>query len=159
MASVSSNFIGYVHRLFFIGTAPFKTKVRIWHGLPHCYSTHEFLSKQTYHVLLSKWIWVKKAIVPVGWILTEIWGDAWVHKKAALLQKTPFLNTQAMNKAEPPGVAAWKGVEHFSLEVRIDAVVTLTWMANGTDFPTSTIAKIANASFLWNLPSKKVGCG
>ena len=56
-----------------------------------------------------------------------------------------------MTKSAPPGVAAQKEGKQLSLEVRIDAVVTLDWMANGMDLPTGTIAKVVNASIILEL--------
>ena len=53
-----------------------------------------------------------------------------------------------MTKIAQPGVAAQMGGKKLSLEMRIDAVVTLAWMADGMHLPPGAIAKAANASIV-----------
>ena len=70
------------------------------------------------------------------------------QKKQHQCKNLPFLHRLTMEKIAPPGVAAQKGGKQLSLEARIDAVVTLAWMANGMDLPPGAIAKVANASIV-----------
>ena len=61
-----------------------------------------------------------------------------------------------MTKVAQPGVAAQKGGKQLSLEARIDAVVTLAWMADGMDLPPGAIAKVANASIVSETAIQKI---
>ena len=61
-----------------------------------------------------------------------------------------------MTKIAQPEAAAQKGGKQLSLEARIDAVVTLSWMANGMDLLTGVIAKVANASIVSELAIQKI---
>ena len=61
-----------------------------------------------------------------------------------------------MTKIALPGVAAQKGGKQLSLEARIDAVVTLAWMADGMDLPPGAISKVANASIVSETAIQKI---
>ena len=61
-----------------------------------------------------------------------------------------------MTKIAPPREAAQRGGKQLSLEVRIDAVLTLAWMANGIDLPTGAIGKVANTSIVLELAIQKI---
>ena len=64
-----------------------------------------------------------------------------------------------MTKIAQPGVSAQKEGKELFLEVRIDAVVTLAWMADGTNLPTGAITKVTNASIVLELAIQKFACG
>ena len=53
-----------------------------------------------------------------------------------------------MTKVAQPGAATQKGGKQLSLEARIDAVVTLAWMADGMRLPPGAIGKVADASIV-----------
>ena len=61
-----------------------------------------------------------------------------------------------MTKSAPPGVDAQRRGKQLSLEVHIDAVVTLAWTANRMELSTGTIAKVANASIVLELAIQKI---
>ena len=78
------------------------------------------------------------------------------QKKQHQCKNSPFLYRHTMTKIAHPGVAAQKGGKQLSLEARIDAVVTLAWMANGMELPTGVIAKVANASIVLESAVQKI---
>ena len=61
-----------------------------------------------------------------------------------------------MTKIAQPGVAAQRGGKQLSLDARIDAVVTLAWMADGMHLPSGAIAKVANASLVSEMAIQKI---
>ena len=81
------------------------------------------------------------------------------QKKRHQCKDLPFLHRLTMEKIAPPGVAAQKGGKQLSLEARIDAVVTLAWMADGMHLPPGSIAKVADASIVLELAIRKFGRG
>ena len=64
-----------------------------------------------------------------------------------------------MTKIAQLGVAAQKGGRQLFLEASIDAVVTLTWMADGANLHPGAIAKFANASIVVETAIQKFGRG
>ena len=79
-----------------------------------------------------------------------------ITKKQHQCTNSPFLYTQAMTKIVLPGVATQKGGKQLSLEARIDAVATLSWMTNGMDLPFGAIEKVADASIVLELAIQKI---
>ena len=77
-----------------------------------------------------------------------------ITKKWHQCKNSAFLYTQTITKSAPPGVAVQKGGKQLSLEARIDAVVTLAWMADGMDLLTGAIKKLSKPVLFWNCPSK-----
>ena len=78
------------------------------------------------------------------------------QKKQHQCKNLPFLHRLTMEKIAPPGVAAQKGGKQLSLEARIDAVVTLAWMADGMHLPPGAIAKVADASIVSETAIRKI---
>ena len=65
-----------------------------------------------------------------------------VSQKAASVQKLTFSIQTHHDKIAQPGVAAQKRGKQLSLETRIDAVVTLAWMADGMNLPLAPLQKL-----------------
>ena len=79
-----------------------------------------------------------------------------ITKKRHQCKNSPYLYTQAMTKSAPPGQASQKGGKQLSLEARIDAVVTLAWMADGMRLPPGAIVKVVDASIVSETAIQKI---
>ena len=61
-----------------------------------------------------------------------------------------------MTKIAQPGVADQKGGKQLSLEARIDAVVTLAWVANGMNPPPWRHCKSCRRQLVLELAIRKI---